>query len=258
MSIITLTTDFGTKDSYVASMKGAILGINPRVMLVDGGHEIQHGNVREAAFLLESFYPYFPKGTIHVIVVDPGVGGGRKLLCLRTRTAFFLAPDNGVLTAVIRKERNYTLREVSNPRFFLNPVSATFHGRDKLAPAAAHLSKHAVFTQLGPRLKNCAVISWPEPRVGRNQVAGEVIHVDHFGNLITNIEKKDLAKMGPDEVFLGKCKIKHWGTHYAGGKPGALLGLVGSGGRVEIGLPNGSAALQAKAGIGERVVLKWR
>ncbi|HNV87131.1 MAG TPA: SAM-dependent chlorinase/fluorinase [Candidatus Omnitrophota bacterium] len=258
MSVITLTTDFGTKDPYVASMKGVILGVNSGVSIVDGSHDIPPGDVREAAFVLETFYSYFPKGTVHVIVVDPGVGGERKLLCLKTRKAFFLAPDNGVLTAVMRKEDRYELREVSNARFFLNPVSATFHGRDKLAPAAAYLSRSNVFAQLGPVLKNAARIPWPEARADRNQILGEIIHLDRFGNLITNISGKDVRNRPKAEMWLAGRKISRWGTHYAQGEKGVLMSLIGSGGRVEIGLPNGSAAAKTHVRVGEKVVLKWR
>ena len=169
--IITLLTDFGNKDAYVSSMKGVILAISREACMVDISHEVGAQNVREAAWILLSAYPYFPAGTIHVVVVDPGVGSSRrKILCARTRAGYFLAPDNGVLSPVLEREGTFTLREVRNPKFFRKEVSATFHGRDKFAPVAAHLARAGrsgrlkIFSRLGPVVRGYERLRWPRPQ----------------------------------------------------------------------------------------------
>ncbi len=256
--IITLTTDFGYRDSYVGSMKGVILSIHPHVKIVDLSHEIGPQDIREAAFLLSAAYRFFPPGTIHVVVVDPGVGSQRKILCAKTRFAYFLAPDNGVLTPVLRKESSFILREVSNPSFFRKEISSTFHGRDKFAPSAAHLSRRNVFNQVGPLVRQFKSIRWPEPKVEKKKISGEILHVDRFGNLITNIDRSHLGhRTPPPKVTVGGIKIPRWARFYAEGKADELIVLMNSTDYLEIALPHGSAAHKTGAKIGTPVTLVW-
>ncbi len=259
MSIITLTTDFGYKDPYVGSMKGVILSINPRAKVVDISHEVEPQNVREAAFLLASTYRFFPKGTIHVVVVDPGVGSRRKILCARTSSGYFLAPDNGILTPVLQHESRFSLREVSNPLFFREEISSTFHGRDKFAPSAAHLSLKDIFNRFGPTLSQFQKLPWPKPKIEKNKILGEVIHVDRFGNLITNIENFHLKghRVPPAAVRVGRINVSKWARYYAESKRGELIALLNSTDYLEIAMPNESAARKTGATIGSSVILSW-
>ncbi len=254
-AIITLTTDFGRKDAYAGAMKGVILSVNPSARMIDLSHDIQPQNIREGAFVLASAYRFFPKGTIHVAVVDPGVGSGRKLICVKTPFAYFMAPDNGILTPVFETEKFFVTREISNRAFFRKKISSTFHGRDIFASSAAWLSKKNIFTRLGPVLKNVRRISWPQPRVAKGRIIGEVLLVDHFGNLITNIKISHFGKRRRPTVQVGKTGVRKWGQCYADGKPGQLMALLNSVDHLEIAVPNGSAAALTGAKIGVEVTV---
>src|SRR3990172_9348844 len=191
--IITLLTDFGTADPFVASMKGVILSINPKATIVDITHEIPPHGIRQAAFVLKSAYRYFPKGTIHVVVVDPGVGGPRKPLLAVTPQAFFIAPDNGVLIYIYHHNPSTRVYELTAKRYRLKDYSSTFDGRDLFAPAAARLSKGITPAQMGLKIARYLKFPIPRPRrLGKNGLQGQVIHIDRFGNLITNITAEDL------------------------------------------------------------------
>lgn len=252
-AIITLTTDFGHSDAYVGAMKGVILGVNPSARIVDLSHDIAPQNIRQGAFILASAYRFFPKGTIHVAVVDPGVGSRRKLICVKTPSAYFMAPDNGILTPVFEAEKSFTVREISNRAFFRKHISATFHGRDIFASCAGRLSKQNIFTRLGPVVKDVKRMAWPRPRVLKGKICGEVLSVDSFGNLITNIPANCLGKSRSFDVQVGRRRVSVWGKCYADGKPGQLMALIGSMDYLEVSVPNGSAAALTGARAGTEV-----
>ena len=270
--VITLTTDFGLKDGYVAAMKGVILDINPNATLIDISHSIAVQDMREAAFVLGTAYRYFPPGTIHLVVVDPGVGTGRRGLALNGSGYSFVAPDNGVLSYVLADVtrgsgpgsslhvRPHCLPDgfqtvsLTNSEFWRPEVSGTFHGRDIFAPAAAHLSLGIPLEALGEPVSSVMAFPRPAPvHVEDGSVQGEVIHIDSFGNLITNLRVVDLPR---DEVQLEMAgnTIERISTSYQ--QREGLLALVGSSGYLEIAESNGSAAVRTGASVGARVIAK--
>ena len=194
MSIITLTTDFGTGSPYVAAVKGVVLSINPAVTLVDVTHDVRAQDVRHGALILDDVTGRFPPGTIHVAVVDPGVGTDRKILVAEIGGRHYVAPDNGLLSRLARRTPPSDVRELTESRYWLDSVSATFHGRDVMAPVAAHLSLGLDPEKLGPPLAKLAMLDWPEPVVSSGRIEGEILDVDSFGNLITNIDAELLAQ----------------------------------------------------------------
>ncbi len=260
MSIITLTTDFGLADGYVGTMKGVILDIAPTATIVDISHEITPQGVREAAYILYAAYRYFPQGTIHVVVVDPGVGSQRRAIALRTPQATFVAPDNGVLSYVVAGERVEEIAHLTNPRYHLSPVSRTFHGRDIFAPAAAHLARGVRLAELGEPLREIITFPLPRPQVRPDgAIVGQVIHVDRFGNLITSIMSKDLADHSPLRKSVVKIRgqsIRGIVNTYAEVTAGKLLALIGSEGYLEISVSGGSASQTLEAKAGDEVLLK--
>ncbi len=243
-ALITLTTDFGTGGSYVAAMKGVILSLNPAATLVDVSHEIAPQNVREAALCLTQVVAYFPRGTIHVVVVDPGVGSDRRLLCVSMHDQVFLAPDNGVLSWVARGAAMVERIELTERRFWRPHVSATFHGRDILAPAAAHLSLGIAPRELGQSVAGWAELAWTAPERFGDELVGEVLAIDRFGNLITNISEHDLrgANLLASRVACCDRVIPRLERAYSDVAPGELLALVGSSSLLEIAARDGSAA----------------
>src|SRR3989442_15159550 len=182
MQLITLATDFGFSDWFVGTMKGVILGIAPRAAIVDITHEIPAGDIRAGAFALRASYRFFPKGTVHVVVVDPGVGSERKAIVVETDNYFFIGPDNGVLSWALAKERIKTIRALENEHYFLHPISGTFHGRDIFAPVAAHLASGVPTRKLGPVSKDFMRLPWPEPKRARNRIEAKIVCIDRFGN----------------------------------------------------------------------------
>ncbi len=259
--IITLTTDFGSHGPYVAAMKGIILGIHPDARLVDVSHEIAPQNMREAAFCLTQITACFAAGTIHLVVVDPGVGTDRRLVCVRTQGQLFLAPDNGVLSWVARGRSDVEWWEISAARFWRQPVSATFHGRDILAPVAAHLSLGVPPSALGPAVADGVTLRWPAPRARADGIDGELIIADRFGNLISNISESDLASRGREcaamRVRCGGCDAIPLVRTYGDCPEGTVLALVGSSRLLEIAVRNGSAAAKLAAGPGTPVRVTW-
>lgn len=250
--IITLITDFGTADGYAGAMKGVIWGINPRARIVDITHDIRPQNIPHAAHVLETIHPYYPPGTIHVIVVDPGVGTERRAVAVRTPQAYLIAPDNGLLHPVIKDVIEAVA--LTERRFWREPVSATFHGRDIFAPVAACLSQGAPLGEFGPAISSLKSLSMPRPAVERDEVlVGHVIHIDRFGNAITDLEPGDLPP-GPFRIEVKGRRIEGLSRTYAEGE--GLLALVGSNGRVEIALKNGSAAEALRLVIGDRVEIR--
>jgi S-adenosylmethionine hydrolase len=253
--VITLTTDFGTSDAYVGVMKGVILGINPNVQVVDITHAVPPQNIHEAAFLIHSAYRYFPKGTIHVIVVDPGVGSDRQAIVCQTDHAFFVCPDNGILSYLLPEIENdeeqlWHVVAIQNRAYYLPEVSQTFHGRDIFAPVAAHLSLGVLIDDIGPPLQNLVQLSLPPLTISNDKLTGGIIKIDSFGNAITNISESELIHLGNAstrgtsnyEVTVGSTQLKRLNRIYAESEIGAPLAIIGSSGMLEIAVNGGSAA----------------
>lgn len=241
MNAITLTTDFGTRDWFAGTMKGVILGVNPRAHILDLTHDIPAGDLRAGAFALAAGYRYFPKGTVHVAIVDPGVGGPRRAIAVRTERYVFVGPDNGVLSLALANEEVRTVRLLQNPKLFLKEISGTFHGRDIFAPVAAHLSKGVAFKKLGARAGSYLQLDWPQPTVTKDAVQGEVVHLDRFGNAITNIPSRALPPDRPLQVNLPQGRSCPMELFYAAVSPGQPVAVVGSTGYLEIAINGGSA-----------------
>lgn len=256
-AIITLTTDFGTRDAYVAEMKGVILGLARDVCLVDVTHQVPPQQIAEGAFALEAAAACFPAGTIHVAVVDPGVGTTRRGLVVAAAEQLFVGPDNGLLTPLLARGR-WQAWELAAPEYRLPQVSRTFHGRDVFAPAAAHLALGVAPDRFGPAVTDPVRLDWPEARAMAGGVAGSVIHVDRFGNLITSIDAGWVDRMvaagGGAEVRIARHRLPLVGT-YADLPPRSAGALVGSSSRLEVVVREGSAAARFRAGPGTRLIL---
>lgn len=255
MRIITLTTDFGTEDWFVGTMKGVIASINPRATVVDIAHAIHNGNVRAGAFALAASYKYFPKGTVHVAIVDPGVGGKRRAIAIQTQRYFFVGPDNGVLSFALRGERIKTVRALKNETYFLKPVSQTFHGRDVFAPVAAHLARGVSTAKFGPAMRDFVRLDWPEPKVLSKSVEGEVVYIDKFGNAITNIPATTVTSLGREilRIFKGRKRICAIGTHYQSVPARQAVAVPGSSGYLEIAVNGGNASAILGLHIGDPI-----
>jgi len=253
-ALITLTTDFGLDDGYVAAMKGVILGINPGATIVDICHSIKPQTVRQGAFVLSTAFSYFPQDTVHLVVVDPGVGGPRRAIILETDNAIFVAPDNGVLSYVIQASISKRISrptlmklppelqafEITNSKYWHHPVSPTFHGRDVFAPVAAHVSLGIPLNELGQAITSVSVFPPPRPQTdATGNLIGHILHIDHFGNLITDITSQDLPSRGYSIQVAGH-QIDSLSHSYEQSRD--LLALIGSSGRLEIALKGGNAA----------------
>ncbi len=252
--VITLTTDFGHADGYVGIMKGVILDICPEATLVDISHDIQPQAVRQAAYVLSTAAPFFPPDTIHLVVVDPGVGTARRPVAVQGEQATYVAPDNGVLSTVIDQDPPHLIIHLTEPRFRLPQVSVTFHGRDVFAPAAAHLAQGSNPGDMGKPLSASDLITLPSlaPCLQPDgSWQGEVIHVDHFGNLVTNLHLP--VSDAPISIQVGGMTITGLGRTFAAVAPGELVAYVGSTGYLEIATREGSAAAQLGVGIGEPI-----
>jgi S-adenosyl-L-methionine hydrolase (adenosine-forming) len=243
MPVITLTTDFGSKDWFVGTMKGVMLGIAPRATLVDITHEIAPGDLRGGAFALGASYRFFPKGTVHLVVVDPGVGSARRAIAVQTADYCFVGPDNGVLSWALAREPVKAIHALENDRYFLHPVSRTFHGRDIFAPVAAHLSRGLELRKVGPALKEMVRLAWPHPQAEGRGVRGEVVYLDRFGNAITNIDADKVRRLGagPLAVWLGRKRLCAVAEFYQAVPQGHAVAVVGSSGFLEIAVNGGSA-----------------
>jgi S-adenosylmethionine hydrolase len=247
MAVITLLTDFGLTDEYVGVLKGVIHGISSTAVIIDVTHGIAPQNVVAAAYTLQAAYVYFPPGTIHVAVVDPGVGTARGIVAVRCNGHQFLAPDNGLLAPILEANAPDEGYRVENEDFFRHPVSPTFHGRDVFAPVAAHLSKGLPLKDLGRPLDFHALqpLEAHGPRMDPSgELEGEVVGVDRFGNLITNIGSKHLAGLGTDkiDILLGDHIITAMTRTYAQGKAGEIIALIGSRNCLEIAVNGASAS----------------
>ena len=265
--IITLTTDFGPDSPYVGQMKGVLLSRNPAVTIVDITHTILPQDVARGALALDDAARWFPANSIHVAVVDPGVGTERRLVYARIGEQHFLAPDNGLLGLVARRAQPDRIVTLTESRFWQPEVSATFHGRDILAPVAAHLSLGVEPGEFGPTQDSLLPLDWPLVRHAADECAGCVVAIDSFGNLITNITGDDLARLGAAQVASGpsvarvRCRgnvISPIGSTYGNHAAGSLVALVGSNGRLEIAVVHGHAAARLDAKIGDDVAVTFR
>lgn len=257
---ITLLTDFGLKDEYVGAMKGVILSINSRVQLVDISHNLTRHDILQAALVIKGAFRYFPKDSIHVIVVDPGVGGKRKVICLKKEGHVFVAPDNGVLSLVTQDGKVDEIYAITNQAYFLKPVSNTFHGRDIIAPVAAHLSKGVALPRLGEKLTldDINTLDMPVSFLSSDEklLAGEIISIDHFGNLITNIDQETFEiftgkrKSGTVVIGLGNSRIQGVSESYDTVKVGDPLAIFGSRNLLEISVNQADARSYFRARVG--------
>ncbi len=264
MSIITLLTDFGLKDTYVGLMKGVILSVNPDAVITDITHHIDPHDLSQAALIIKSSYRYFPAESVHVIVVDPGVGSRRAIVALKMMGQTFLAPDNGILTLIVDQGDIDAIVRVENSDYFLKTVSRTFHGRDIFAPVAAHISLGVDLERLGTPIakKDLVLIRIPKPYVGKkDELVGAIVSIDRFGNCITNIDSDCLAafvnagKNKRLQVAIGQSKIKGLSLNYESASPQSPLAIIGSYGYLEIAVNCGSAQRYLGAVKGDAVHL---
>jgi len=256
--IITLTTDFGLSDPFVGAMKGVILGINRSVHLVDVAHGIAPQDILEGALALEAAVPFFPPGTIHLAVVDPGVGSARRALGVSVGGHLFVGPDNGLFTFLFA-EPEWTAVSLEASAYRLPEASRTFHGRDVFAPAAAYLSLDVPLHSFGPQVADPVRIPWPGACRGADALVGEVVHADRFGNLVTSITARDLAPLGPDSSLVVEVEgtvIPGLSAAYAERSSGELGAIVGSSNRLELFIRGGSARARLGVGRGARVVVR--
>ena len=256
--IVTLTTDFGTSDHFVGTMKGVILGISPQTQIVDITHEIQPFEVTEGAFVIAQAYRYFPRGTVHVVVIDPGVGSTRRPILAEMDGHYFVAPDNGVLSMVFSGGKP-KVRHITSEKFFLKQVSRTFHGRDIFAPVAARLAKGIQPARFGKLIEDHLrlVLAKPAPR-SKREWTGAVLRVDRFGNLVTNLHIDDFpqVKTHAFRLKIGRESITRLALTFTECGPGELFAIVGSSAYLEIATNQGSAAKALGCGAGAPVELK--
>jgi len=257
--IITLLTDFGLRDAYVSAMKGVILNISPSVIFVDISHNVSRYNIIQGAFLLSLVSPYFPKGTIHLAVIDPGVGLSRRRIAIKGKRCLYVGPDNGLLLPAAKAEGIEKAVEIKGERFIIPSTSTTFEGRDIFAPVAANLLKGLSIEDLGPEIHDLVEPLFIEPEVKGDRIMGLVVHIDWFGNLITNISKRLLEKLRviagvSFEVNLGGVsKVMRFCRAYGEVSDNSPLIIVGSSGFLEVSVNQGSAMALFKAVIGSKV-----
>jgi S-adenosyl-L-methionine hydrolase (adenosine-forming) len=259
--IITITTDFGEHDYFVGVMKGVILKINPEAVIVDINHQVNSYDIFDGAFTLVQSYLYFPPDTIHLVVVDPGVGSTRRPILVRTMNYKFVAPDNGVLSLIYEREDNVDVRHVTADHYFLKPVSNTFHGRDIFAPVAAWVSRGTEIEKFGEVITDYAKFASPRPkRESENLVKGVAIKVDKFGNIITNIRPEDVPQLFTENpphfrIAVNRHEVTQLHSSYSMGQPSEIFAIVGSSGFLEIGTNRGSAAKALNINRGAEVAV---
>jgi S-adenosylmethionine hydrolase len=257
--IITLTTDFGLNDHFVGAMKGVILSIEPDAQIVDICHSVQAFDVLDGALAISQAYSYFPSGTVHMVVVDPGVGSARRPIVVTSERHHFVAPDNGVLSLIYQREDRLSVRHVTGEHYFLQPVSQTFHARDIFSPVAAYLAKGVDPMKFGEEVTDFVRFSAPKPKpANEHTLRGVVLKVDRFGNLITNITPQDApmlfgANPSGFKIVLGSREITEIKEAYAQGAPGEVFGILGSMGFLEIAANRGAAAQVLGVGKGTEV-----
>jgi len=254
--LITMTTDFGTRDGFVAQMKGVILGINPDARIIDVTHDISPYSIMEAALVLKGIDRYFPDGTIHLAVVDPGVGGTRRGIVARSRQRLYVGPDNGLFSLVLTDQDPWEVRQIENPEFIAARPHPTFHGRDVFAPVSAHLSLGVPFEAVGWVVADPVFVTVPEViRLG-DVLTGQVIHVDQFGNLTTNIEAAMID--GPVvSVEIGSLVVKRLGRFFSEVPEGQALALINSFGYLEVAVNRGNAARSLGVSKGQEVTVRF-
>ena len=258
---ITLTTDFGFNDHFVGTIKGVILEIVPDAQIVDISHAIQPFDVLDGALTISQAYSYFPTGTVHLVVVDPGVGTARRPIIASSDRHHFVGPDNGVLSLIYGREERMHVRHVSAEHYFLQPVSNTFHGRDIFAPIAAYLAKGVETEKFGEEITDFVRFNAPKPKpVDERSLRGVVLKVDRFGNLVTNISEQDAPMLfqenpAPFKITVGNSEITEIKANYAQGAPKQVFGILGSMGYLEISANRGSAAQIVGASKGSDVTV---
>ncbi|HET92354.1 MAG TPA: hypothetical protein ENN99_16690 [Chloroflexi bacterium] len=278
MPLLTLTTDFGTSDGYVGTMKGVILTILPVAQVVDISHHIAPQDVRQAAYVLYTAYPFFPSHAVHLVVVDPGVGSARRPIAVQTPRGSFVGPDNGVFSYVMACEPVEALVELTAPHYRMARVSSTFHGRDVFAPAAAHVAAGISVADLGPPVTDPVGLPLPRLEIGTGGIVGEVLHVDRFGNVVSSIGRLEWSGTGDDlvltpawqklgprtrfraaatRVVVGRQSIDGVCRAYAEAERDRVLAVVGSTGHLEIAVREGNAARQLELSPGDPVVVQW-
>jgi S-adenosylmethionine hydrolase len=258
--LITLTTDFGEGSPYVAAMKGVVLFINPAARLVDITHAIPPQDIRRGATVLAEVTTLFPAGTLHVAVVDPGVGTAREIVYAEIAGQRYVGPDNGLFSRLADQHTPIKIRALTEERFFRRPVAPTFHGRDIMAPAAAHLSLGLDPDELGPSRDALTILAWPGAVKVANRIQGQVTAVDSFGNLITNITRQMLAEAPTDEtvgVFCDEHETRGIFKAYAEQPAMTLIALVGSNDCLELAIVDDSAAIMLGVGVGAPVEVRW-
>ncbi len=259
--IITLTTDYGLSDHLVGAMKGVVLKINPDAKVVDICHNVMPYDILDGALTIAQAYSYFPPRTIHVVVVDPGVGTQRRPILVTADQHYFVAPDNGVLSLIFEKEPRITVRHVTADHYFLSLVSNTFHGRDIFAPVAAWLSKNWNTESFGEEITDYIRFSIPKPKASGQKLTGTVLKVDNFGNLITNLKPEDAPQIVQPgvkfKILVGSKAIHHLAQTYAQGAPGEAFAIVGSSGFLEVSVSKGSAARALGVQRGAEVTLEF-
>ena len=259
--IITLTTDFGLNDHFVGTVKGVILGIVPEATIVDISHSVQAFDILDGALAIAQAYSYFPSGTVHMVVVDPGVGSARRPIIASSDRHHFVAPDNGVLSLIYAREQRMHVRDVTQDHYFHQPVSNTFHARDIFAPISAYLAKGVDSQKFGEEVEDFVRFNAPRPKsADANSFRGVVLKVDRFGNLVTNFTALDVpalfeAQVPPFKIVIGKTEITAMKNSYTEGGPGEVFAVLGSMGYLEISTNRGSAAQLTGVGKGGEVNL---
>lgn len=255
--LITLTTDFGLQDSFVGVMKGVIAGINPQARVIDLTHGLPAQNVMAGALTLRHALAYFPRGAIHVAVLDPGVGGARRPVLIECDGRYFIGPDNGLLSLAVGDKTPSYIVQLSNPAYHLEPISATFHGRDIFAPVAAHLSLGVPVSAFGERLDNFQRLALPKIVRKANERLGEIIYIDNFGNLFTNFQEHDLTGLPGAQfaIAVGAVRVAGLAPNYAAAEEGGFVAVINSWGLLEIAVYRGNAEQLSGAKIGDIVRL---
>ncbi len=260
MHSITLTTDFGLHDWFAGTIRGVLARLAPEANVIDLTHGIPPGDIRSGAFALAAAYRFFPKGSVHVAVVDPGVGSARRAIAVQTTDHFFVGPDNGVLSWALAREKVKEIRSLENERYFLHPISETFHGRDIFAPVAAQLSRGVSIRKFGPVVDDPVSLDWPVPAIKSDAVRGAVLYIDRFGNAITNIRAEELQPLGKGAlyVYLARRRLCPIAAFYQSVPARQPVGVIGSSGFLEIAVNGGSAAQSLGLRVGEAAMVRAR
>lgn len=263
-AIITLTTDYGGKDAFTASMKGVILSINPQAQIVDVTNDISPQDIWEAAYTLRSAYSHFPKGAVHLAVVDPGVGSGRRPIIVVTESYYFVGPDNGLFTLIYQEAERIRVHHITSTHYYLPNPGPTFHGRDIFAPVAGWLAKGIASANFGDEITDYVKMNIPAPKITPNSIEGHIVHIDRFGNIITNITYKDIQLLFPEGMDLSASSVSCAGKSikglkkfYAEAAPGEPGAIIDSSGALEIFMykQNARTALSVKRGEAVRLMV---